>query len=83
MLNWLAYMLEYRMLKIANVLFHCEDLFRSLIYCQILLNISQDYVGNKRLELSGQLMSLLFEVFIFSCLFTTPSVFKLLTPLIF
>ena len=25
----------------------------------------QDYVGNKRLELSGQLVSLLFEVFIF------------------
>lgn len=29
----------------------------------ILLNIFQDYVGNKRLELSGQLISLLFEVF--------------------
>ena len=31
-----------------------------------LLNILQDYLGNKRLELSGQLVSLLFEVFIFS-----------------
>jgi hypothetical protein len=33
------------------------------------LNIFQDYVGNKRFELSGQLISLLFEVFIFLILF--------------
>lgn len=48
--------------------FFPEDYFRWHIYSHIVLNISQDYVGNKRLELSGQLISLLFEVFIFSYL---------------
>lgn len=33
------------------------------IIWHFLLNLFQDYVGNKRLELSGQLISLLFEVF--------------------
>jgi hypothetical protein len=53
----LAYYLEKKGEVFLPHVYHLVEIFSWTFF--------QDYVGNKRFELSGQLISLLFEVFIF------------------
>ena len=48
-----------------------------------MLNILQDYLGNKRLQLSGELVSLLFEVISFSNHFIRWLHYVVLSPTVF